>query len=45
MTKAEKEALKARIRDLKKQGIDKTIAEAMARAELLTGIIKPVVNY
>lgn len=44
MTKAERNAIKARTSNLIKQGIDKNIAKAMAEAELLTGIIKPVVN-
>ncbi len=45
MTKAEKKAYTARVNDLVKQGIDKEISKAMAQAELLTGLIKPVVNY
>lgn len=45
MTKAERNAYKARVKDLVDQGIDKIIAEAMAKAELTTGIIRPVVNY
>ncbi len=45
MTKAERNAYKARVKDLTEQGIEKTIAEAMAHAELVTGIIRPVVNY
>lgn len=44
MTKAEKTAVKARTKDLIEQGIDRTIAEVMARAELEAGLIKPVVN-
>lgn len=44
MTKAESNAIKARTNDLISQGVDKTIAEIMAKAELETGLIKPVVN-
>lgn len=44
MTKAERNAIKARTNNLTEQGIDKSIAKAMAEAELLAGIIKPVVN-
>ena len=43
MTKAEREALKARVNDLVKAGVEKMVAEAMAEAELVTGSIKPVV--
>lgn len=45
MTKAERNAYKARVKDLIEEGIDKMIAEAMAQAELITGIIWPVVEY
>ena len=45
MTKAERNAYKARVKDLIEEGIDKMIAEAMAQAELTTGIIRPVVEY
>ena len=44
MTKAEREAKKAYKADLIKQGIDREIAEAMAKAFLEYGLIKPVVN-
>lgn len=44
MTKAEKAALKARTNDLVKQGIDKELAAVMAKAEIETGLTKPVVN-
>lgn len=44
MTRAEKEAMKAYERDLVKQGIDKQIAEVMAKSFVEAGIIKPVVN-
>lgn len=44
MTKAEKTAVKARTKDLIEQGVDRTIAGVMARAELEAGLIKPVVN-
>ena len=43
MTTAEKQAYKARVRDLIAQGIDKVIAEVMAKAEIECGLIKPVV--
>jgi predicted transposase YdaD len=45
MTKAERNAYKARVKDLIEEGIDKMIAEAMAQAELTTGVIRQVVNY
>ena len=44
MTKAEKEAKKAYKADLIAQGIDKELAEIMARTFTEYGIIKPVVN-
>lgn len=44
MTRAEREARKAYVRDLVKQGIDKQIAEAMAKSFVEAGIIRPVVN-
>lgn len=44
MTKAEKRAYEARKNDLMKQGIDKMVAEVMAKVELEYGLIKPVVN-
>lgn len=44
MTRAEREAKKAYERDLVKQGIDKQIAEAMAKSFVEAGIIRPVVN-
>lgn len=45
MTKAERKAIKARTEDLIKAGVEKTIAEVMAKAELETELIKVVVNY
>lgn len=45
MTKAEKEAIKARVKDLVNQGIEKELAQVMAKVELETGLIKVVVNY
>lgn len=45
MTKAERTAIKARTEDLMKDGIEKELAEVMAKAELETGLIKVVVNY
>lgn len=45
MTKAEKIAVKARTEELIKDGVDKEIAQVMAKAELETGLIKVVVNY
>ena len=44
MTKAEKKAIASRTQDLIKQGVEKEIAEVMARTELECGIIRPVVN-
>ena len=45
MTKAEKKAYTARVNDLMKQGIDKEMAKVMAKVELETRLIKPVVNF
>lgn len=45
MTKAEKKAIEARVKDLIKQGIEKELAKVMAKVELETGLIKVVVNY
>ena len=45
MTQAEKKAYTARVKDLVSQGIDKELAKVMAKVELETGIIKPVVNF
>ena len=44
MIKAERKAMNAYKEDLVKQGVEKTIAEAMAKAFIETRIIKPVVN-
>lgn len=44
MTVAEKQAKKAYKENLIKQGIDKEIAETMAKVFTEYGIIKPVVN-
>jgi hypothetical protein len=44
MTKAEKRAIKAREKDLIEQGIEKEIAQVMAKVEFETGLIKVVVN-
>lgn len=44
MTKAEKTAIKARANELIAQGIDRQLAQVMAKAEFECGIIKPVVN-
>ena len=43
MTNAERETKKAYKEDLIKQGIDKELAEVMAKTFLEYGIIKPVV--
>ena len=43
MSKAEKEAYKARVKDLVAQGIEKEIAAVMAEVEIKYEIIKPVV--
>ena len=45
MTKAEKQAIKARTEDLIKAGVEKELAEVMATSELKCEIIKVVVNY
>lgn len=44
MTKAERKAMTARIKDLIKSGIAPEIAKVMAKVEIEYGIIKPVVN-
>lgn len=44
MTKAERTAIKARTRDLINQGIEKELAQVMAKVELETGLIKVVVQ-
>lgn len=44
MTKAERKAYEARKKDLMNEGINKTIAEVMAKVELEYGMIRPVVN-
>lgn len=44
MTKAEREAMKSYKNDLIKQGIEKEIAEVMAKSFVECGIVKPVVN-
>lgn len=45
MTKAEKNAIKARTEDLVKQGVERELAKVMAKAEFETGLIRVVVNY
>lgn len=45
MTKAERDAIKARIKDLVNEGIDKELAEVMAKVEVEYELIRPVVNY
>lgn len=44
MTKAEKTAIKARTEELIKEGIDKIMAQVMAKAEFDCGLLRPVVN-
>lgn len=44
MTKAEREAMKAYKNELIKQGVEKEVAEVMAKVFVDSGIIKPVVN-
>lgn len=44
MTKAERNAIKARTRDLINQGVEKEIAQVMAKVELETGLINVVVQ-
>lgn len=45
MSKSERNAVKARTKELIEQGIDKVIAEVMAKAELEADLIRTVVNY
>lgn len=45
MTAAEKKAIKARTKDLINEGIEKEIAEVMAKTELELNLINVVVNY
>lgn len=45
MTAAEKKAIKARTKDLINEGIEKEIAEVMAKIELELNLINVVVNY
>lgn len=45
MTKAERDVIKARIKDLVNEGIDKELAEVMAKVEVEYELIRPVVNY
>lgn len=44
MTKAEKRAIASRANDLIAQGIEKGLAQVMAKAEFECGLIKVVVN-
>lgn len=44
MTKAERNAIKARTEELVKEGIDAEIAKVMAKTEFDCFLIKPVVN-
>lgn len=43
MTKAEKKAYEARVKDMIKEGVDKEMAKTLAKVEIEYGIIKPVV--
>ena len=43
MTKAERKAYDARVKDLVKEGVEKELAKTMAKVEIEYGIIKPVV--
>lgn len=45
MTKAERIAIKARTEELINEGIEKELAQVMAKVEFETGLIKVVVNY
>ena len=45
MTKADREAIKARTKEFIEAGVDKELAKAMAKAEFEYGIIKPVVQF
>jgi len=44
MTKAERRAINARVKNLVEQGIDKELAKVMAKVEFELDIIRPVVN-
>ena len=44
MTRAEKKAIEARAKDLIKAGVEKELAQVMAKAEFDCGLIRPVVN-
>lgn len=44
MTVAERRVMNAYKKDLMKQGIEKELAEVMAKVLVETGVIKPVVN-
>lgn len=44
MTVAERRAMNAYKKDLMKQGIEKELAEVMAKVLVETGVTKPVVN-
>lgn len=45
MTTAEKKAIEARTNDLIEAGVEKEVAEVMAKAEFDCGLIKVVVNF
>ena len=45
MTKADREAIKARTKEFIEAGVDKELAKTMAKAEFEYGIIKPVVQF
>lgn len=45
MTKAERIAIKARIKELINEGIENELAKVMAKVEFETGLLKVVVNY
>ena len=45
MTKSEKIAVNAMVEELVAEGVDKELAELMAKAYLDCGIIKPVVYF
>lgn len=44
MTKAEKDAYKARVKEYVSAGVDKELAKTLAKVEVDYGMIKPVVN-
>ncbi len=44
MTKAERKAFNARVKEMIAEGVDKEMAKTLAKVEIEYGIIKPVVT-